>query len=107
MDDYSELASSIMNPRMPCSGEAFLVPVASAGLLTNVEYTLKLRQYYHGLLNNKIKSSHHFTFSQREKNVWNTRPIKTFPVADVSIGVLAAEVKCFGLQNVHYMGVFL
>lgn len=103
----AELASSIMNPRMPCSGEAFLVSMASTGLLTNVEYKLRLRQYYHGFLNNKSKSSHHFASPQREKNIWSIRPIKTFPVADVSIGDLASEVKCFGLQNVHYMGVFL
>jgi hypothetical protein len=77
------------------------------GQLIKLEYEKRLRQYHHGLLNNKTKSSHHFAFPQREENVWNTRPIKTFPAADVSIGDLAAEVKCFGLQNVHYMGVFL
>lgn len=59
------------------------------------------------LSNNKIKLFHHFTFRLRGGKVWNPRPFKTFPVSDVSITDLAPKVKCFGLQNVHYMGVFL
>lgn len=51
-----------------------------------------------GHWNNKIESFHHFTFPLRGKKAWNTRPIKAFPVSDVSITDLAPKVKCFGLQ---------
>lgn len=94
-------------PKMHCSEQAFLVTVASLTdwLAVNIRWGLDSITMAVWI----IKSSYSIIslFLWGGKRVWNTRPIKTFPVSDVSITDLAPKVKCFGLQNVHYMGVFL
>lgn len=74
------------------------------GPLMSCEFQVRPRQHHHGHLNNKTKSFPHFSFPFEGENVWNTGPIKTFPVSDVSITDLAPKVKCFGLQKCTLYG---